>query len=190
MVASLDNGTIFKKAFTDKLVFEQFIKDILGFEVKVDKIEIEKKSPLTPEGEIYWLLILKLFAETTDKRMVIELQKVEYDYNFDRFLHYFLMLIAEQQKNAQEYELKREVYLILMMTKPYELLKDLQGRTLDQKMLVTTLHTEDSGKADVPLYSHKFITLNPNHRHPNTPPQVRDWLDLIYESINNPKTHK
>ncbi len=29
MLANLDNGTIFKKAFTDIEVFEQFIKDLL-----------------------------------------------------------------------------------------------------------------------------------------------------------------
>ena len=32
MLGNLDNGTIFKKAFTDTEVFEQFIKDVLGFE--------------------------------------------------------------------------------------------------------------------------------------------------------------
>jgi hypothetical protein len=30
------------------------------------------------------------------------------------------------------------------------------------------------------------VTLNPNHRDPNTPQSVKDWLDLIYESMHNP----
>jgi hypothetical protein len=43
MLAPLDNGTIFKKAFTDKTVFISFVKDILGIDIEVDKIETEKK---------------------------------------------------------------------------------------------------------------------------------------------------
>lgn len=183
MLGNLDNETIFKKAFTDKVVFEQFIKDILGLDVSVGKIETEKK--FEPKiGQIAFEL--DIFTETVDKRMVIEIQKVEYDYNFDRFLHYFLMLLAEQQRSAREYKIGQNVYLILVMTQPYETLKDRDGKLLNQEMLVTTLHTEDSGSKNIPLYSHKFIALNPNHKHTNTPKEVRDWLDLIYESINNP----
>jgi hypothetical protein len=43
MLAPLDNGTTFKTAFTDKTVFKSFVKDILGIDIKVDKIETEKK---------------------------------------------------------------------------------------------------------------------------------------------------
>ena len=187
MLGNLDNGTIFKKAFTDIEVFEQFIQDVLGFEVKVSKIETEKK--VEPKiGQIAFEL--DIFAETTDKRRVIELQKVEYDYNFDRFLHYFLMLIAQQQKNAKEYTIKRNVYVILIMTEPYEVVKDLNGNMLQQEMLVTTLHTEDSGHENVALYAHRLIALNPNHKHPDTPQAIRDWLDLIYESVNNSENPK
>jgi predicted transposase/invertase (TIGR01784 family) len=184
MLGNLDNGTIFKKAFTDKFVFEQFTKDVLGFEVRVSKIETEKQ--FTPKiGRIAFEL--DIFAETEDKRMVIELQKIEYDYGFDRFLHYFLMLLAEQQASAKEYKITRNVFLILVMTQPYKILKDLEGNLVEAEMLVTTLHSEDSGKDNVPLYAHKLIALNPNHRHKDTPKQIRDWLDLIYESINNPE---
>ena len=43
MLGSLDNEVIFKKAFTDPIVFEAFVKDILGIDIKVGKIETEKK---------------------------------------------------------------------------------------------------------------------------------------------------
>ena len=184
MLGNLDNGVIFKKAFTDKFVFESFTKDILGFDVKVDKIETEKQ--FTPKvGRIAFEL--DIFAETEDKRMVIELQRVEYDYGFDRFLHYFLMLIAEQQSGSRDYKINRTVFVILVMTQPYKLLKDLEGNIVEEEILVTTLHTENAGKDDVPIYPHRLITLNPNHKHKDTPKQVRDWLDLMYESINNPE---
>lgn len=187
MLANLDNGTIFKKAFTNREVFEHFVKDVLGFEVKVGKIETEKK--FEPRiGHISFEL--DIFAETLDKRVVIELQKVEYDYNFDRFWHYFSMLIVEQQSNSRAYAIDKTVYLILIMTEPYKVIKDITGRKLDQEMIVITIHAEDSGKSLVPLYPHKFIALNPNHRHPDTPKAIRDWLDLVYESVNNPKSPK
>ncbi len=187
MLGNLDNGTIFKKAFTDIEVFQHFIKDVLGFEIEVDKIETEKQ--FEPKiGRIAFEL--DIFAETTDKRMVIELQKVEYDYNFDRFLHYFSMLIAEQQKNARAYSVKRTVYLILIMTEPYRVIADLNDNKLHQEMLITTFNTEDSAHNQVPLYGHKFIALNPNHKDPATPKPIRDWLDLVYESVNNPENPK
>jgi hypothetical protein len=43
MLANLDNEVIFKKAFTNIFVFKEFVKDILGFDIEVDKIETEKK---------------------------------------------------------------------------------------------------------------------------------------------------
>lgn len=187
MLGNLDNGTIFKKAFTDKLVFEQFVRDVLGFEVHVSKIETEKQ--FEPKiGRIAFEL--DIFAETEDKRMVIELQKIEYDYGLDRFLHYFLMLLAEQQASAKQYKISRTVYLILVMTQPYELLKDLEGKPMQEEMLVTSFYTENSGKENIPLYAHKLIALNPNHKHKDTPLEIRDWLDLIYESINHPDNPK
>ncbi|TAD95966.1 MAG: hypothetical protein EAZ97_14750, partial [Bacteroidetes bacterium] len=43
MLGNLDNEVIFKKAFTDKIVFKAFVRDILGIDIEVDKIETEKK---------------------------------------------------------------------------------------------------------------------------------------------------
>ena len=42
MLARLDNEVFFKKAFTDKIVFKAFVKDIIGIEVEPEKIETEK----------------------------------------------------------------------------------------------------------------------------------------------------
>ena len=41
-LARLDNEVFFKNAFTDKIVFKAFVKDIIGIEVNPDKIETEK----------------------------------------------------------------------------------------------------------------------------------------------------
>ncbi len=42
---------------------------------------------------------------------------------------------------------------------------------------------------EIKLYGHQFVALNPNHIDASTPAQVRDWLDLIYQSIHNPQRH-
>ena len=42
MLAKLDNEVIFKKAFTDKLVLENFVKDIIGIDFEANTIETKK----------------------------------------------------------------------------------------------------------------------------------------------------
>ncbi len=76
MLAPLDNETIFKRAFTDKEVFEQFVKDLFGVDVVVNKIETEKKFD-PPIANID--ITLDIYAETIDHRFVIEIQKIDYD---------------------------------------------------------------------------------------------------------------
>ncbi len=41
-LGSLDNEVIFKKAFTNKVVFKAFVKDALGIDFEVGVIETEK----------------------------------------------------------------------------------------------------------------------------------------------------
>ena len=73
MLAPLDNETIFKKAFTDKDVFQQFVKDLFNVDILVNKIETEKLfSP--PISNIDFKL--DIYAETIDHRFVIEIQKM------------------------------------------------------------------------------------------------------------------
>lgn len=42
MIARLDNKVLFKKAFTDQIVFKVFVEEITGIEVDPEKIETEK----------------------------------------------------------------------------------------------------------------------------------------------------
>ena len=182
MLGGLDNEVIFKKAFTDKIVFEAFVKDILGLEITVGVIETEKKfSP--PIGYIDFEL--DIFAETLDKRTVIELQRAQYDYNFDRFMHYLQMLVAEQQQKASKYKVKQTVYLIVIMTLPYKF-NDLTGEAVKEEVIVTKFCSKNLKGKDIPIYGHQMICLNPNHPEPDTPLEIRDWLDLFYQSIHSP----
>ena len=183
MLANLDNEVIFKKAFTDKTVFKAFVRDILGIEVEIDKIETEKKF----EPRIGYVdFELDIFAETTDKRICIEIQRVEYDHHFDRFLHYFLMLIAEQQKSSKEYDIERTVYVIVVLTAPYKI-SEKNGKPILDEVLLLKLNPQTLQGEVRDLYGHKFFCLNPNHPNSETPKQIRDWLDLIYQSIHSPE---
>ncbi len=183
MLGNLDNEVIFKKAFTNKIVFKAFVRDILGIEIDVDVIETEKR--FTPKvGNIDFEL--DIFAESTDKRIAIEIQRVQYDYHFDRFLHYFLMLIAEQQKTAKEYHIDQTVYVIVVMTAPYTI-SDKNGQPILDEVLLMKINPQNLKGEVRDLYGHQFVCLNPNHVESSTPQQIRDWLDLIYQSIHSPQ---
>ena len=183
ILGSLDNEIIFKKAFTDKTVFKAFVRDILGIEVDVDKIETEKK--FNPKIG-YIDFELDIFAETIDKRIVIEIQRVEYDHNFDRFLHYFLMVIAEQQKRSRDYGISQTVYVIVVLTAPYSI-SEKNGQPIKDEVLLLKLNPRTLAGEERELYGHQLVCLNPNHSDESTPQPIRDWLDLIYQSIHNPE---
>ena len=186
MLGSLDNEVIFKKAFTDKFVFEHFVKDILDLDIEVGIIETEKKFT-PPIGYIDFKL--DVFAETLDKRFAIELQRAQYDYNFDRFMLYLQMLVAEQQKKASAYKVPQTVYLIVIMTLPYKF-NDLTGEAVKEEVIVTKFCSKNLNGKEIPIYGHQMVCLNPNHPELGTPVQVRDWLDLFYQSIHKPNDPK
>jgi predicted transposase/invertase (TIGR01784 family) len=186
MLAPLDNGTIFKTAFTDKTVFKQFVKDILGIDIEVDKIETEKK--FEPKiGNIDF--ILDIFAESIDHRVIIEIQRIDYDYNFDRFLHYFIMAVAQLQRSSEEYKIRQTVFAIVVLTEPYKLDQKNQFPIRDEVM-ITSLDPRNLQDKVVEIYGHKLIFLNHHFKNENTPANYRDWLDLFYESIHNPANYK
>jgi predicted transposase/invertase (TIGR01784 family) len=186
MLASLENETIFKKAFTDKTVFTRFVKDITGVDIKVDKIETEKQFEPKP-GNI--AITYDIFAESMDHRVIVEIQRVDYDYNFDRFLHYHIMAIAELQRKAVEYKIDKEVYSIIFLTAPYKIDQKTRAPIKDEVM-ITSLDPRNLKGKTVELYGHQLVYLNPHYRSDETPECYRDWLDLVYESIHNPENFK
>ncbi len=183
MLGNLDNEVIFKKAFTNELVFKTFVKDVLGIDFEVGKIETEKK--FNPKiGFVDFEL--DIYAESADKRVCIEIQRVEYDHHFDRFLHYFLMLITEQQRSAKEYNIDQTVYMIVVLTAPYTI-SEKNGKPILDEVLLMNLNPQNLKGEVRDLYGHQLVCLNPNHPDEDTPQQIRDWLDLIYQSIHSPE---
>jgi len=186
MLAPLDNETIFKQAFTNKTVFKSFIKDIVGIDIEVDKIETEKK--FEPKiGNIDFSY--DIFAESTDHRVIIEIQRVDYDYNLDRFLHYHMMAIAELQRKAKEYKIDQRVFTIVVLTAPYRI-DEKTHKPLKDEVLISSVDPRNLQDKVIPIYGHKLIYLNHHYKNRNTPSNYRDWLDLFYESINNREKYK
>ena len=186
ILARLDNEVFFKKAFTDKIVFKAFVKDIVGIEFEPDTIETEKS--FQPKlGNINFKY--DIFAEDIQKRIIIEIQKVEYDHNFDRFLHYHLQAITEQQRNSEDYAVGKTVYTIVVMTAPYKF----NGKTREvykDEVLISSLNPKNLQGIERKIFNHELIYLNPNYKGEDTPQNYRDWLDLIYESIHSPENPK
>jgi len=188
MLAPLDNETIFKRAFTDKVVFEQFVLDIFGVEVTVDTIETEKQ--FEPKASLIGFKI-DIYAETIDKRFIIEIQRIDYDHNFDRFLHYFLTVITEQQRKASEYKIGQQVLAVIVLTRPY-VIDQRNGEPILADVMSLDINPRDLQNQIVELWGHRLVFLNPHpsYRNENTPPNYRDWIDLIYFSIKHPKNFK
>jgi hypothetical protein len=179
----LDNEIIFKKAFTNKVVFKAFVKDVLDIDIEVDKIETEKRF----EPKIGFIdFELDIYAESVDKRICIEIQRVEYDHHFDRFLTYFLMIIAEQQKTSKEYGIEQTVYMIVVLTSKYTI-NEKNGKAVKDEFLLLDFNPRTIRGEVRDLYGHQFVCLNPNHPDKDTPQKIRDWLDLIYQSMHNPQ---
>ena len=186
MLAPLDNQVIFKIAFTDMEVFTGFVKDIIGIDIIVGKIETEKK--FEPKiGNIDFAY--DIFAESKDHRVIVEIQKAELDYHFDRFLHYHYMAIAELQRRAADYKIEQTVYTIVMLTAPYTI-NTKTGLPIKKEFMVSDSDPRDLEDKIVPIYGHKLIFLNPNHKTEATPQNYRDWLDLVYESIHNSEKYQ
>jgi hypothetical protein len=182
MIANLDNEVIFKKAFTDPIVFQAFVKDILGIDIEVGTIETEKKF----EPKVAYIdFKLDIFAESKDKRVIVEIQRIEYDYNFDRFLHYFLMSIAELQRSSKQYSIDKTVYTIVVLTAPYTV-SDKQGIPIKNEVLISKLNPQNLKGDEINMFGHQLVFLNSYHRDDFTSAAYRDWLDLIYQSIHNP----
>jgi len=185
-LARLDNEVFFKKAFTDPFVFRGFVKDIIGIDINPEKIETEKAfSPKV--GTINFKY--DIFAEDVEKRIIVEIQKIEYDHNFDRFLHYHLQAITEQQRTSEEYRVDRTVYTIVMMTAPYRVHPETKEIYKDE-VLISKLNPENLNGIERKIFNHELIFLNPNYRDNDTPKNYKDWLDLVYESIHNSENPK
>jgi hypothetical protein len=183
MLGNLDNEVIFKKAFTDKFVLECLARDLFGIDFVPDKVETEKRfKPKIAHIDFKY----DIFAQSKDERVIVEIQKIDYDYNFDRFLLYHNMAIAELQRSSTEYRATKTVYTIVVCTEKYAA-KDKKDQKIEDDILIhnTNLFTLDNQERNI--FGHKLIFLNHNYTKLTTPNEYRDWLVLVQQSIKNPE---
>lgn len=113
-VVPLKYGTAFKKAFSDPEVFRGFIRDIVGVDLQIDKVEQEKGfSPVFGRVDIHY----DLFAEDKKHRAIAEIQHIRESDTFDRFLFYHMIAQAEQIRSGEDYHFARTVYTVVVLTR-------------------------------------------------------------------------
>lgn len=183
MLANLDNEVHFKKVFTDVEVFTAFVKDVIGIELKITKVETEKVLPSRVSAIKFKM---DLFAEDEENRTVVEIQKVDYDYTYDRFSHYFFANLVDVQRKSDDYSYEKEVYVIVVVTSAYKI-SDKTGKPIKNDVLITDINPRDLKGQIIRMANHKMIILNPTYIQPDTPKDILDWMNLIRESMKNPK---
>jgi predicted transposase/invertase (TIGR01784 family) len=173
-VASLQYGVIFKKAFCDVDVFKGFVRDILGIELNIDKVETEKEfKPAQTKSRG----VVDLYAQDNDGRVIVEIQhQYSTDDHYDRFLHYHCVALLEQIENAKNYKPPLAVYTIVVLTSADTKHKE------DVLTIDFDLKTKDGTALN--LIPHKVIYLCPRYVDDNTPPAYREWLEVIFDSLD------
>jgi hypothetical protein len=96
------------------------------------------------------------------------------------------MAIAELQRKTNDYQIKRTVYTIVVLTAPSQI-TDKPGKAVKDDMLISDVNPRNRKGQIVPFYSHQLIFINPNFKSDDTPAALKDWFDLILESIKNPE---
>ena len=183
MLGNLDNEVIFKKAFTDKFVLKCLVRDLFGVDFEPDQVQTEKRfEPKISSIDFKY----DIFAESKDKRVTVEIQRIDYDYNFDRFLLYHNMAIAEMQRTSEEYKTDKIVLTVAFFTGRY-VARDRQGSRVAKDILVHNSNLFDLEGKEYDVFGHKMLFLNHNYVQDTTPQGYRDWLVLVKESINSPK---
>jgi hypothetical protein len=186
MLANLDNEVYFKKVFTDIEVFCAFVKDILGIEMHITKVDTEKVLPSKVSAIKFRM---DLHAEDKEQRTVVEIQKVDYDYTYDRFTHYFLGNLIDMQRDSKTYKFAKDVYIIVVVTAAYRI-SDKDGQPIKDDVLVTDINPRTLSGETRDMLNHKMVILNTTNVTKDTPENIRDWLDLIIESMKNPSHPK
>jgi hypothetical protein len=186
MLANLNNEVFFKKVFTNVGVFCAFVKDVLGIDMNISKVETEKVLD-TKVSAIKFRM--DLFAEDKDNRTVVEIQKIDYDYTYDRFTHYFMGNMIDMQRSSKDYSFAKDVYIIVVVTSAYRI-SEQSGKPISDDVLITDVNPRTLSGEIRDMYNHKMVVLNTAHLKGDTPADIKDWLDLIAESIKNPQNPK
>ena len=180
-VVPLKFDSMFKKIFGQKKIFCEFVKDVLGIELKIKKVtqDYQYKETIGKVNVKY-----DLFAEDEEQRIIVEMQNVKETDFYDRFLYYHSLALIEQVPDSWSYRYDRTVYTIAILSSiPRDKSVDFSVGTMDMSIL-----TENDERKLV--YPHKLIFLNPRLINKKTPKGVRAWLELIEDFLDGKMADK
>jgi len=171
-VASLRYEVIFKKAFSQIDVFTAFVKDLLGVELQIDRIETDKAfSPLV--GKV--ASKFDLYAEDQTNRVIVDIQHEHYDDHYDRFLYYECCALIEQIATSKNYRPGLTVFTVVVLTSA-----DKQKTAVS----ITDFDPRDLNGKPLGKLPHKIVYLCPKYVTKKTPPPYREWLQAIKDSLD------
>ena len=170
-VASLHYGVIFKKAFGQIDIFKAFVKDIIGIDLEIDKVETEKTFT-QKIGNVK--VEFDCYAEDKKNRVIVEIQHNNDPDHYDRFLHYHCVALLEQAENYRNYRPNLTVYTIVVLTSGDKHKTDVATIDFD--------HKDRNGKGLNEIH-HKIIYLAAKYVDENTPEPYQEWLCVINESL-------
>jgi len=171
-VASLRYGVVFKKAFSDPIVFKGFVRDFLGINLEIDRVETEKAFD-KPVGNIDSRF--DLFAEDTKNRVIVDIQHVRHVDHYDRFLHYHCAALLEQAVKYLEYRPARTVFTLVVLTSGDKHKNDIAVIDFDPKTL------QGVALGEIP---HKILYICPKYLNETTPEPYREWMLAIEDSLD------
>lgn len=175
-VIPLKYGATFKRIFSQPDVFCQFVYDVLGITINIDKVYTEYEYPETIG---FVKTKYDLFAEDEEQRIIVEIQHVKEEDFFERFLYYHIISIAEQVKGYDAYCFDRTVYTIVVLTSVP------RDQSINFSAAVSDMNPIDELGQKVEIYPHRLIFLTPRLVSDKTPKGVKAWLELIADSLDS-----
>jgi hypothetical protein len=171
-VASLRYDVIFKKAFCQPDVFTAFVKDFLGLELQIDRVETDKAfSPVI--GNV--ATKFDLYAEDQQNRVIVDIQHEHYPDHYDRFLHYHCCALIEQIANSKNYRPGLRVFTLVVLT---------SGDRHQTDWALTDFDPKKRDGQPLGELPHQLLFVCPKYVNAETPPQQREWLLAIQDSLD------
>jgi predicted transposase/invertase (TIGR01784 family) len=171
-VAPLRYGVIFKKVFSKPHIFTAFVKDMLGIEIEIDKVETEKSfSPVIGNVDSRF----DLFAIDPKNRLIVDIQHKRYQDHYDRFLHYHCVALLEQITSSANYKPKKQVYTIVVLT---------SGDKHKTDILTTDFSPQKLDGTRIAETQHKIVYVCPKYVTDETPAPYKEWLTAINDSLD------
>ena len=181
-VASLRYGVIFKKAFSQPDIFKAFVKDFIGIELNIDRVETEKSFD-PPIGSVDSRF--DLFAEDKENRIIVDIQHVRYGDHYDRFLRYHCAALLEKVGHSETHHTDFKLFTIVVLLSGDKHKVDIATVDFDLK------DCEGNPLKEIP---HKIWYVCPKYVTEETPQPYREWLlaidDSLDEEVDETQYHK